>query len=82
MLTTHKICGLVVEQDYIDAAKELGVEILDEPIQPGDLYLAGRNTGIKLLTCKKVHPYPRGWIEPTTLDYSFDTHECKKVRPI
>ncbi len=72
--------GQVTPQDYIDAAKELGVEILDEPIQPGDLYLAGRNTGIKLLTCKKVDP--RHWIEATTLDYSFDTWECKKVREL
>ena len=72
----------MTEQDYIDAAKELGVEFVDEPIQPGDLYLAGRNTGIKLLTCKIVEPYPRDWIVPTTMDYSFDTRECKKVREI
>lgn len=79
MLSTLPLPCRVTEQDYIAAAKELGVEIVNEPIQPGDLYLAGRNTGIKLLTCKAVEPHPRDWIVPTTMDYSFDTRECMKV---
>ena len=70
----------MTEQDYIDAAKELGVEIVDEPIQPGDLYLAGRNVGVSLYTCESVDP--RSWIVPTTMAYSFNTWECKKVREI
>lgn len=69
--------GRVTEQDYIDAAKDLGVTIVSDPIEPGDMYLAGRNTGIKLLTCRTVDP--RGWIGPTTRDYPFDTWECVKV---
>ncbi len=68
---------MVTEQDYINAAKRLGVKIVDEPIQPGDLYLAGRNTGIKFLMCKSVDP--KDWIVPTTIDYPFWTCECKKV---
>lgn len=73
--------GCVTEQDYIDAAKELGVEIVNEPIEPGDLYLAGRNTGIKFLTCAKVDS--RHWINSTDpYGYPYDTWECKKVREI
>ena len=77
MLTTTPLTGRVTKQDYIDTAKELGVTIVNEPIKPGDLYLAGRNTGIKFLTCKSVNP--QDWIVPTTADYSFDTWECVKV---
>lgn len=77
---TYETLGRVTAQDYIDAAKELGVEIISEPITPGDLYLAGRNCGVKLLTCRKVDP--RNWIESTTPDYSYDTWECKKVRTL
>lgn len=80
MNETWNSLGRVIRQDYIDAAKELGVEIVDEPIKPGDLYLAGRNTGVKLLTCKRVDP--RCWIEATTMDYSYDTWECKKVQEL
>lgn len=39
-------------EDVKSAAKELGLELLyGEPIRPGDMYLAARNTGPKLLTC-------------------------------
>lgn len=73
--------GRVIEQDYLDAAKELGVEIVDEPIQPGDLYLAGRNVSVQLYTCESVDP--RSWIVSTDpFGYSYDTWECKKVREI
>jgi len=47
-------------------------------IREGDLYVAERNTGPKLLTAKKVN-HDRGWIEPTSNDYSFDLGECVKV---
>ncbi len=69
--------GRVTDEDYIDAAETLGVDIVEGPIKPGDMYLAGRNTGIKLLTCLSVHE--RDWIVPTTMAYSFDTWECRKV---
>ena len=73
--------GRVDEQDYLDVANELGVEIIDEPIQPGDLYLAGRNVSVQLYTCESVHP--RQWIVSTDpIVYSYNTWECKKVREI
>ncbi len=50
----------------------------EDEIREGDLYVAERNTGPKLLVAKKVDR-DRGWIEPTSTDYSFDLHECVKV---
>jgi len=59
-------------------AKELGLNYTLDPIQPGDLYLAERNTGPKLLTCIKVNK-EGGWIVPTGLDYCYDIPECVKI---
>lgn len=54
--------------------------VMDEgEIQPGDLYVAERNTGPKLLTCKRVDEED-DWILPTTNNYSYDIGECVKVR--
>ena len=48
-------------------------------IQTGDIYIAERNTGPKLLWCKE-HNHDKGIVFPTTLDYPFDTYECVKVQ--
>ena len=73
--------GRVTEQDYLAAANELGVVIVNEPIQPGDLYLAGRNVSVQLYTCKSVNP--GNWIVSTDpIAYSYDTWECKLVLEI
>jgi len=73
--------GRVTKQDYFDLAEKIGVEIVDEPIQPGDLYLAGRNVGVSLYTCESVNP--KNWIVSTDPSgYSYDTWDCKKVREI
>ncbi|MFH1405064.1 MAG: hypothetical protein ABIH21_03120 [Patescibacteria group bacterium] len=55
--------------------------VMDEgEIQPGDLYIAERNTGPKLLTARKVDDQDLMCIFPTTLDYPYDLGECIKVR--
>lgn len=61
-------------------AAKIGKEIVDGDIQPGDQYIAERNTGPKLLTCKYVDP--RNWIVPTNTPsaYSYDVWECFKVK--
>lgn len=52
--------------------------IMDEgEINPGDLYIAERNTGPHLLTCMAIG---KNCIHPTTLNYAFDTWECVKVK--
>lgn len=50
----------------------------EEDIQPGDFYIAERNTGPRLLTCAK-NVDPRGWIQAVENAYPFDTGECVKV---
>jgi hypothetical protein len=54
--------------------------VLDDepsPFEPGDLYLAGRNTGPHLLTVRQEDD--RGWVVPVENVYCFDTYECRKV---
>lgn len=45
-------------------------------IVPGDIYLAKRNAGWKLLTCDYVK---MGAIFPVENAYPYDIHECYKV---
>jgi hypothetical protein len=47
-----------------------------EPIRQGDLYLAIRNTGPRLLTCKFLG---EGCVHSVELAYSFDFSECVKI---
>ena len=54
---------------------------VDAPIRPGDLYIAERNTGPKLLTCC-VNNQEESWISSTTWDYPYDTWECVRVEEI
>jgi hypothetical protein len=61
----------------VQRALDAGLTPSEDPIQPGDLYLAERNTGPQLLTCKYVHP--RNWIVPIENAYSYDTWECVKI---
>ena len=52
--------------------------ISSEPIAPGDLYLAKKNTGWKLLTCKSFHK--AGFIVPEESgQYCYDLCDCHKV---
>ena len=57
----------------------------ERKVRTGDMYIAERFTGPKLLIAKKVFEHVEGpngfggWIMPTTPDYSFDIHECVKV---
>lgn len=60
-----------------ERAAELGFEVSDDPIQPGDTYLAERNTGPHLLTCESVNE--RNWIKAVEMAYSYDTWECIKI---
>lgn len=55
------------------------LSLSDDPIQPGDTYIAGRNTGPHLLTCRSVG---NGCFHPVECAYSFDDGECRKVLAI
>lgn len=58
----------------------------DGEVRPGDLYVAERNTGAHLLTCKSVSTKPgTGWVNPEnggTTCYPFDLGECIRVREV
>lgn len=65
-----------------ERAEELGFLTSADPIQPGDTYLAERNTGPHLLTCKKAIYTDLGdpdFIVPSEIAYCFDTRECVKI---
>jgi hypothetical protein len=57
----------------------------EKEIKKGDLYIAERNTGPKLLEAENVVGPGEGpggfggWIKPTSTDYSYDTDECVAV---
>ena len=59
-----------------ETATELGFTISLDPIQPGDTYLAERNTGPHLLTCLRVVD---GYVVPVESAYCYDLYECIKI---
>ena len=63
-------------------AEEMGFAISPDPIQSGDMYLAERNSGPKLLICDRVIYTELGdpdYIVPTEIAYCFDVRECVKL---
>jgi len=64
-------------------AKEMGFVTSNDPIQPDDTYLAERNTGPKLLTCREVvynnFNEPSYIIPKEEFEYPYDAWECVKV---
>jgi hypothetical protein len=77
--------GEVIDLDGILLKMDVDENGLEREIGPGDLYVAERNTGPKLLTAERVVAQGEsengfgGWIEATTMDYSYDIPECVKV---
>ena len=56
-----------------------GIKMVSGEIEPGDLYVAERNTGPKLLTAEKIRK-DKGYIVPVDFPaYSFDICECVKI---
>jgi len=51
-----------IRQDIQAFIEARGLKVIDGDIQPGDLYVAARNTEPQLLTCMAVDD--RGWIIP------------------
>ncbi len=69
-----------MRKSIVKAAQDLGLTLLpNEEIKPGDLYLAERHTGPKLLTCRVVDK-EHGWIGAVEKAYPYDIHECFKVK--
>jgi hypothetical protein len=55
-------------------------DVRGDRLEPGDLYIAKRNTGWKLGKCLKVD-HENKWVmsDPPCKLYSYDCHECHKV---
>jgi len=53
-------------------------KLLDGDILPGDTYIAERNSGLKLLTCRSNN-HEDGWIVPVEDAYCYDTNECIRI---
>lgn len=54
-------------------------------LQPGDLYIAKRSVGWRLLKCGRVLRDPGTyWVEsdPAMYGYSYNLYECRKVKSI
>lgn len=77
--------GEVVDLGGIKFKMDVNENGEERKIREGDLYIAERNTGPKFLTAKKIVGEGEssngfgGWIDATTIDYSYDTGECVKV---
>ena len=59
----------------------LRFKMIPGKLEPGDLYIAERNTGPQLLTVKKVADYDY-IVFPTCNGYAFDLSECVKVEEV
>lgn len=58
-------------------AKELGFRYSSPlEIQPGDFYLARKNTGPKILTCKSNNV---SFITPVEKEYCYNLSDCVKL---
>ncbi len=64
--------------EVVDIGAGVLVKMAEGKIQPGDLYVAERNTGPHLLTCRYVN-VEDGWVAAVENAYPFDTNECVKV---
>jgi len=69
---------LALRQGKVVEIEGRKLKMVDDIIEPGDVYVAERNTGPKVLTAKSVNEHG-GYIHPTTPDYAFDICECVKV---
>jgi hypothetical protein len=70
--------GRVCYEDIKRAAELLRVTITGRELYPGDLYLAGRNNDVHLLTCRRVN-VETGWVIPVEPAYAYDICECHAV---
>lgn len=71
----HEIDGML-ERPIERRARELGFVPRSAPIAIGDSYLAERNTGPKLLTCRQIKD---GYVVSVEIAYYFDLYECVKI---
>lgn len=77
-LRPYKTLTALENGEVVDLGGGLLVKKAEGELQPDDLYVAERNTGPHLLTCREVNE-ELGCVYATTSAYPFDTNECVKV---
>lgn len=75
-LNKHLEMAAVLEAQEFEG---VSFTVLDKELEPGDSYLAQRNTGVKLLTVKK-NVKDLAFIVPVEMSYSYDTGECIPIQ--
>jgi hypothetical protein len=71
---------IVAEDESVDSDRA-GVPTPSDRLRPGEMYVARRNTGWKLLTCLRVDAESK-CVVPVEVAYCFDTWECHRVLEI
>lgn len=68
-----------VDQKQLEReALALEVKLLDRPPEIGEMYLAGRNTGVKLLRCRLIS---NGAVySDDQFAYPYDIDECRAIK--
>lgn len=77
-LRPYKTITALERGEEVDIGGGLLVKMVEGDLEPGDLYVAERNTGPHLLTCREINE-ELGCVFATILAYPFDTNECVKV---
>jgi len=79
MIIEFEGCKIIAKDESVN------FNFKNDPLLPGQLYIAKRNTGWKLLTCKSVTMMKSpmetepDFIVPQEMAYCFDSWECFKV---
>ena len=60
-------------------AHKLEILYTSDPIKPGDMYLAERFNGPKILTCKKINSEERYIIPTDRAEFYFNFYDCVKI---
>jgi len=70
------LVGRAVTIDGVSYIKDGNGQVHD-----GDIYIAERNTGPEVLVAEKVCTLEgQHWVRPVSMAYSYDYHECVKVK--
>lgn len=76
-MRTRSLLHPIRKEECEELAESLDVEIEDKAPEPGELYIAGRNTEPKLLTAKRID---KGCVFPEGNAYPYNTGECFRLK--
>lgn len=76
-MNNEETFDVVIDNMHITAYKN----VHGHDLEPGDMYIAKRNTGWRLGKCRLVD-HKNGWVvaDPPLTLYSYNCNECYKVK--